>query len=317
MRSVRTFDPRDPAQRPAALRAGGRIGGQAAEGFGGDGVIVCAHAEPEDRERARRLLLHRPDRVIAQEMVGAVDLPHDLRRAARAAPRRPARVRVLDGRRAAGAARRAHARGVRSGLAGRELQSERGCQGHMGRDVNRGTRPADRRDDVRGAAQGRRSSPPPRASRPRPSSRWGSTTCGPIEAPGGLPVVLPALDPDHRGAAAGEPGGDLPFGRSGPRAGSYGGGRHPQLGPTEPAGGSLRARGGPPLRSIPGCPILAICRGAQALNVACGGTLVQHLPDPWGARSSTGRPPRGTRHARRQDREGACSAGSSACAHCA
>lgn len=29
-------------------------------------------------------------------------------------------------------------------------------------------------------------------------------------------------------------------------------------------------------------PLLAICRGAQVLNVACGGTLVQHIPDQIG-----------------------------------
>ena len=28
-------------------------------------------------------------------------------------------------------------------------------------------------------------------------------------------------------------------------------------------------------------PLLAICRGVQLLNVACGGTLVQHLPDEY------------------------------------
>lgn len=39
-------------------------------------------------------------------------------------------------------------------------------------------------------------------------------------------------------------------------------------------------------------PILAICRGAQLLNVACGGTLHQHLPEVLGA--STHRPELGT-----------------------
>ncbi len=31
-----------------------------------------------------------------------------------------------------------------------------------------------------------------------------------------------------------------------------------------------------------GLPTLAICRGAQVVNVACGGSLYQHLPEPMG-----------------------------------
>jgi len=75
VRSVRTYDPRDPAQRPAALERVDELVVKPRDGLGGDGVIVCAHAEPEDRERARSLLLHQPERVIAQEMVALSTCP--------------------------------------------------------------------------------------------------------------------------------------------------------------------------------------------------------------------------------------------------
>ncbi len=53
--------------------------------------------------------------------------------------------------------------------------------------------------------------------------------------------------------------------------------RHAELGPTEPSLDTFElalARGALARR----LPLLGICRGAQAINVACGGTLHQHLP---------------------------------------
>jgi putative glutamine amidotransferase len=99
-----------------------------------------------------------------------------------------------------------------------------------------------------------------------------------IEAAGGLPVVLPplrgdAIEPmlEHLTGICLSGGPDL-----GPE--TYGQERHPELGPTEDDIDRLElaiAR----IAWRRGLPLLAICRGAQALNVARGGTLVQHLPD--------------------------------------
>ena len=38
-------------------------------GHGGIGVVVCAHAEPEDLERVREEIRRRPERLVAQELV--------------------------------------------------------------------------------------------------------------------------------------------------------------------------------------------------------------------------------------------------------
>jgi carboxylate-amine ligase len=75
VRSVHTFDPRNPAQRSAALERVDELVVKPRDGLGGDGVIVCAHAEATDRERARLLLLRHPERVIAQEMVALSTCP--------------------------------------------------------------------------------------------------------------------------------------------------------------------------------------------------------------------------------------------------
>ena len=107
-----------------------------------------------------------------------------------------------------------------------------------------------------------------------------------VEAAGGLPVVLPPLS-----LAAVEPLLDRLSGlclSGGPDLDpeAYNARRHPRLGPTEPQLdrfelGLARAA------DARGMPLLAICRGAQALNVVRGGTLHQHLPEdgPEGCRA--------------------------------
>jgi putative glutamine amidotransferase len=104
-----------------------------------------------------------------------------------------------------------------------------------------------------------------------------------IERAGGIPVVIPLLEP-----AAYEPLLDRLAGlclSGGPDLDpeTYGeSSRHPELGPVEAEVdrfelGLLRAADARRM------PILAICRGLQTLNVARGGALHQHVPDLHGA----------------------------------
>jgi putative glutamine amidotransferase len=95
-----------------------------------------------------------------------------------------------------------------------------------------------------------------------------------IEAAGGMPVVLPPLGDaasfiERLDGICLSGGPDLD-----PNA--YGARRHGELGPTEP---SLDAFELALAREAArrGTPLLGICRGAQTLNVARGGTLVQHV----------------------------------------
>ena len=105
----------------------------------------------------------------------------------------------------------------------------------------------------------------------------GMTYLRTLEAAGARPVVLPPvigdvdalLDRLDGVCLSGGP--DLDPTAYGARD------RHPELGPTEPSldAFELALAAAALERNI---PILAVCRGAQALNVACGGTLHQHIP---------------------------------------
>jgi putative glutamine amidotransferase len=111
---------------------------------------------------------------------------------------------------------------------------------------------------------------------PHAEMALGMTYLRAIEAVGGMPVVLPPLGDadallDRLDGICLSGGPDLD-----PEA--YGAvERHAELGPTEPGLDAFElalARAA----DERGLPVLGICRGAQALNVARGGTLHQHVP---------------------------------------
>jgi putative glutamine amidotransferase len=122
-----------------------------------------------------------------------------------------------------------------------------------------------------GAGTLRRHGEPPHAE-----MALGMTYLRAIEAAGGMPVVLPPLGDaaaylDRLDGICLSGGPDLdPDAYGAPE-------RHAELGPTEPDLDAFElalARAA----DARGLPLLGICRGAQALNVARGGTLHQHLP---------------------------------------
>src|SRR3954466_2434892 len=99
-----------------------------------------------------------------------------------------------------------------------------------------------------------------------------------LERTGAIPVVLPPMDLEHVDALLDRLGGLMVSGGPDVHPSVYGEEPHPSLGPTEP---DLDAFELELLRRADarGMPILGICRGAQLLNVARGGTLVQDLPE--------------------------------------
>ena len=113
---------------------------------------------------------------------------------------------------------------------------------------------------------------------PHPEMALGMTYLRTLDAAGAIPVVLPPVGTDHLSPLLDRLDGICLSGGPDLDPAAYGAtDRHAQLGPTEPSldAFELSLSREALTRNI---PILAICRGSQALNVACGGTLHQHLP---------------------------------------
>src|SRR5919202_4112842 len=123
-----------------------------------------------------------------------------------------------------------------------------------------------------GASSLRRQGEPPHAE-----MALGMTYLRVVEAAGGIPVVLPPIVTDVEAlldrldgvCLSGGPDLD-PVAYGDPT-------RHAELGPTEPSLDEFELALTREALDR-GMPLLGICRGAQALNVACGGTLHQHIP---------------------------------------
>src|ERR1700760_1714043 len=113
-----------------------------------------------------------------------------------------------------------------------------------------------------------------------PEMALGMTYLRTLDAAGAIPVVLPPVGTpgvaellDRLDGLCLSGGPDLDPAAYGARE------RHPELGPTEPSLDEFElalARAA----LDRGMPILAICRGAQALNVACGGAAAPARPGP-------------------------------------
>jgi putative glutamine amidotransferase len=99
-----------------------------------------------------------------------------------------------------------------------------------------------------------------------------------VEAAGGIPLVMPPLELEAIEPLLDRIDGICLSGGPDIDPTNYGAEPHPKLGPTEPPLDrfELAVAHAADARGI---PILAICRGTQALNVTRGGSLHQHLPD--------------------------------------
>jgi putative glutamine amidotransferase len=123
-----------------------------------------------------------------------------------------------------------------------------------------------------------RAEPLPEGDPPQREMALGMVYMRAVELAGGIPVVLPPLGHDAIAPLLDRLCGVCLSGGPDIDPHGYGEGPHPRLGPTEPDLDAFELAVAQ-LADVRGMPVVGICRGAQALNVARGGTLYQHVPD--------------------------------------
>jgi putative glutamine amidotransferase len=123
----------------------------------------------------------------------------------------------------------------------------------------------------------RRTNPLPEGDPPQAEMALGIVYARAVELAGGLPVVLPPVAEPAVNALVGNLAGVCLSGGPDLDPAAYGAEPDPNLGPVEPDLDAFEVAVARRADRL-GLPILGICRGCQALNVARGGTLHQHLP---------------------------------------
>jgi putative glutamine amidotransferase len=98
-----------------------------------------------------------------------------------------------------------------------------------------------------------------------------------VEAEGGLPLVAPVADPNNAAALVARVDGVLFSGGADIDPGYFDQPPHPQLGAVDPQRDAFELALYRAARAA-GKPIFGVCRGIQLINVAAGGSLVQHVP---------------------------------------
>ncbi|MFF9774652.1 gamma-glutamyl-gamma-aminobutyrate hydrolase family protein [Streptomyces sp. NPDC013978] len=99
-----------------------------------------------------------------------------------------------------------------------------------------------------------------------------------VQAAGGAAVMLPPDDPSYAAEAVARVDGLVIAGGPDVDPSLYGAERSPRCGPAAPTRDAWELA---LIRAAldAGTPLLGICRGMQLLNVALGGTLIQHIDD--------------------------------------